>query len=95
LHGSHGVTPEHRVLRSLQFSQALFARNLGLDGPASDMRTDDINNMSTEAILPTTPGPGLANPEEVTTEIPAQCSLSLHSIFGQDSIQFGSLSTVG
>jgi hypothetical protein len=37
LHGSHGVTPEHLVLRSLQFSHALFARNLGLDGPGSDM----------------------------------------------------------
>ena len=70
LHGSHGVTPEHRVLRSLQFSQALFDRNLGLDGPASDMRTDDINNMSTEAILPTTPGPGSANPDELFLSVP-------------------------
>ena len=37
LHGSHGVTPEHLVLRSLQFSHALFALSLGLDGPASNM----------------------------------------------------------
>lgn len=37
LHWSHGVAPEHLILRSLQFSQALLARNRGLDGPASDM----------------------------------------------------------
>jgi len=31
------MTPEHLVFRSLQFSQALLARSLGLDGPASDI----------------------------------------------------------
>ena len=37
LQGSHGVAPEHLILRSLQFSHALLARKRGLDGPASNM----------------------------------------------------------